>query len=575
MTDYDEVITVADPHIAEEARCSLQRCLMDVQQQHPLVHCLTNEVVTNATANALLACGASPLMVVDQNECCAMAAQADGMLINIGTFSTAQSDAMWRAIVTRHAQGKPWVLDPVAVGALVPRTEWALSVMAKHPPTLVRGNASEVMALAGGQGGRGTDSVVRPSDALSAARQLLAQGVKAVAISGATDLIVTMDSVLAVQHGHVLLTRITGAGCMLGALMAAVAGLPNVSAGEAAMVSTLWFTLAAERAAAQSQGPGSLMAALLDELYALATQPTSLPSLRVGHVYSAEVPTPPPQRQACAPRPAIAMTIAGTDPTGGAGLQADLSTFRALKVYGASAITAVVAQNTLGVNDVAPLSPAMVKAQMASVFEDLDVDTLKIGMLGQADIIEAVAESLLEHGDGHRPPCDVVLDPVMISTSGHALLAADAERLLWERLVPLANVITPNLAEVEALLGCEVPATPEGLQAAALELRQRGARQVLVKGGHMEGRLSLDVFVDEQGKVHHIVLPRVNTPNTHGTGCVLSSAITALRAQGHDWLEAITLARRFLQEALQAGQSERFTLGHGPCLIHLPHLLKP
>ena len=216
----------------------------------------------------------------------------------------------------------------------------------------------------------------------------------------------------------------------------------------------------------------------------------------------------------------------------------------------------------------------MIKAQIEAVFEDLDVDALKIGMLGQADIVMAVAECLLEQGDGH-PPCDIVLDPVMVSTSGHALLMADAECLLWERLVPLACLITPNLAEAEALLGRDIPPTPEGLEAAALELRDRGARQVLVKGGHMEGRLALDVFVNEQGDVHRLSLPRVNTPNTHGTGCVLSSAITALRAQGHDWLEAITLARRFLQEALQAGQSERFTLGHGPCLIHLPRLLKP
>lgn len=574
MDDDEEVVAVADPHVAEEACCRLQRCLQQMQQQHPLVHCLTNDVVTNATANALLACGASPLMVVDQDESRALAALADGMLVNIGTFSPSRAQAMRQAIEVRHAQGLPWVLDPVAVGALAPRTEWALAVMASCPPTIVRGNASEVIALAGGQGGRGTDSTVSPGHAIPAARQLLAQGVKAVAISGETDLIVTADDVLAVQHGHVLLTRITGAGCMLGALMAAVAGLKDVSAGEAALISTLWFTLAAERAAVSSQGPGSLLVALQDALYVLSEEAATLSGLHVRRVYAADASMALTQRRACDPRPPIAMTIAGTDPSGGAGLPADLSTFRALKVFGASAITAVVAQNTLGVNDVAPLSPVIVKAQIDAVFEDLDIDALKIGMLGQADIIAAVAESLLEHGDG-QPPCDIILDPVMVSTSGHALLAPDAEQLLWERLVPLASLITPNLAEAEALLGHDIPSTPGGLETAALKLRDRGAYQVLVKGGHMEGRLSLDVFVDAQGKVHHLSLPRVNTPNTHGTGCVLSSAITALRAQGHDWLEAITLARRFLQEALQAGQSERFTLGHGPCLIHLPRLLKP
>lgn len=573
MKDNDDMVAVADSRAAEEARCSMQRCLQQIQQQRPLVHCLTNDVVANVTANALLACGAAPLMVVDQAECCAMAELADGLLINIGTFSPEKAVSMRQAIKVRHARGLPWVFDPVAVGVLAPRTEWALSVLAECPPTIVRGNPSEVIALAGGKGGRGTDSTALPHHAVPAARQLLVKGVKAVAISGATDLIVTAEGVLSVAHGHPLLTRVTGAGCMLGALMAAVAGLQDIRPGDAALVATLWFTLAAERAAAHVPGPGALMVALLDALYALAQEASTLSSLKVGRVYANEGIAETPH-SACPPRPPIAMTIAGTDPTGGAGLQADLSAFRALKVFGASAITAVVAQNTLGVNDVLPLAPAMIKAQIDAVFEDLDVDALKIGMLGQTDIILAVAECLNEHGEG-RPPCDIVLDPVMVSTSGHALLAAEAEQLLWERLVPMASLITPNLAEAEALLGRDIPPTSEGLEAAALALHARGARQVLVKGGHIEGRLSLDVFVDEQGRVHRLSLPRVNTPNTHGTGCVLSSAITALRAQGHDWLDAITLARRFLQEALQAGQSERFTLGHGPCLIHLPRLLTP
>lgn len=573
MTDED-VLVVADSHTANEARCLLQRCLQQMVQQRPLVHCLTNEVVTQVTANALLACGAAPLMVVDSDECRAMAAHADGLLVNIGTFSAVRAEAMRQAIDTRHTLRKPWVLDPVAVGALVPRTQWALSVIAQYPPSIVRGNASEIIALVGGEGGRGTDSTVKPSQALAAARQLLAKGVKAVAISGETDLIVTADNVLSVQHGHMLLTRITGAGCMLGALMAAVSGLKDVGAGEAALVSTLWFNLAAERAAAVTQTPGAFLVALMDALYGLIETSATLSTLRVGRAYSTTASVAVAQRS-CLPRPAIAMTIAGTDPTGGAGLQADMSTFRALNVFGASVITAVVAQNTLGVSNVAPLMPAMVKAQLDAVFEDMDVDALKIGMLGQSDIITAVAESLYEHGEEGNPPCDVVLDPVMISTSGHALLAPEAERLLWDRCVPLASLITPNLAEAEALLGYAILPSVEGIEAAALALHARGARRVLVKGGHIEGRLALDVFVDETGTSHRLSLPRVNTPNTHGTGCVLSSAITALRAQGHDWLEAITLARRFLQEALQAGQHERFTLGHGPCLIHLPRRLKP
>ena len=556
-----------DGEVAVAAGCLLKRVMAAMAAAKPLVHCLTNEVVTHVTANALLACGASPLMVVEEEECRAMAAQAEGLLVNIGTFSAERASAMLSAIDMRHAHRRPWVFDPVAVGALAPRSAWAAQLLERCAPTVVRGNASEVIALAGGNGGRGTDSTASAEEAIGAAHTLLSRGVSAVAISGATDIIVTAAGTIRVQHGHPLLTHITGAGCMLGALMAALAGLPEVTPGEAALAGTLWFTLAAEHAAGSISGPGSLNVALIDALHALAQGTVALPNpLRVTQAAVA----PPRRSGACAPRPAIAMTIAGTDPTGGAGLPADVSTFRALGVFGVGVITAVVAQNTLGVSGTHPLTPDMVKAQMTSVFDDIEVDAIKIGMLGDVDLMEAVTDRLLEHGDGRPPQCDIVLDPVMVSTSGHALLAPQAVQRLWTRLIPLAGLITPNLAEAEALLGRDIAASLEGLETAALELKQRGAKQVLLKGGHLSGREATDIFVEQCGQVHRLSAPRVDTPNTHGTGCVLSSAITALRAQGYDWLDAIVLAKRFLHEALKAGQHERFTLGSGPCLIHLP-----
>ena len=230
----------------------------------------------------------------------------------------------------------------------------------------------------------------------------------------------------------------------------------------------------------------------------------------------------------------IAVTIAGSDSGGGAGIQADLKTFSALGVYGASVIAALTAQNTRGVQAVHDVPPAFVAAQIDSVFSDLAVNAVKIGMLSNAAVIEAVAAGLERHGARM-----VVLDPVMVATSGDALLAADAVETLRRALLPRALLVTPNLPEAAALLNEPVAEDEEAMRAQAERLLALGARAVLVKGGHGGGPESVDLFLDAAGRLERFAAPRVDTANTHGTGCTLSSAIAAGLARGMPLIEAV------------------------------------
>ncbi|MDO5619405.1 hydroxyethylthiazole kinase [Kocuria sp.] len=242
--------------------------LTEVRAQHPLVQCLTNAVVTNFTANALLALGAPPAMTDIVGEAGAFARMADAVLINLGTPTPEQRHAMLEAAAACAEVGTPWVLDPVAVGALPVRTTLARDLLA-HAPTVVRGNASEVIGLCGGAGGRGTDSTEHPTAALDAARELInGHGVQAVAISGEVDIVLGADAAWRIPHGHEYLTRVTGGGCALGAVIAAfTAVVPDPV--DAAVVGSVVWELAAERAARRSGGPGSFAVALLDEVAAL------------------------------------------------------------------------------------------------------------------------------------------------------------------------------------------------------------------------------------------------------------------------------------------------------------------
>ncbi len=221
------------------------------------------------------------------------------------------------------------------------------------------------------------------------------------------------------------------------------------------------------------------------------------------------------------------LTIAGSDSGGGAGIQADLKTFAALGVYGMSAITAVTAQNTLGVYKVAELGPEMVKAQIDAIFCDIRVDAVKIGMVSNADIIRQIAASLKEWG-----ATNIVIDPVMVAKSGHRLLNPEAIEALKHELFPLATIVTPNLPEAAELVGREVVGE-QGMEEAARTIHAFGCGSVLVKGGHLEGE-AVDLLFDGN-RVIRFANPRLKNNNTHGTGCTLSSAIAAISLRALNW----------------------------------------
>lgn len=258
------------------------------------------------------------------------------------------------------------------------------------------------------------------------------------------------------------------------------------------------------------------------------------------------------------------LTIAGTDPSGGAGIQADIKAMSALGAYACSAITAVVAQNTQGVRSFQALDPDFVAAQIDAVLDDVRIDAVKIGMIANAGIARVVADRLRDHGARN-----IVLDPVMVAKSGHALLDPEAVSAVREALVPLASVITPNLPEAAVLLGREDGWTAETMQAALPELMELGSDYVLLKGGHLAGADSTDLLAGPEGTLA-LKAPRITTTNDHGTGCTLSSAIAALLPH-HDMPEAVARAKAYLHAALAQGDRLEVGRGHGP--VHHFHAL--
>ena len=259
----------------------------------------------------------------------------------------------------------------------------------------------------------------------------------------------------------------------------------------------------------------------------------------------------------------VALTIAGSDSSGGAGIQADLKTFAALGVYGASVITALTAQNTQGVSGIHPVPADFVTAQIDAVFSDLAVGAVKIGMVAQVPSIDAIVAGLTRWSPKH-----VVLDPVMVATSGDRLLAAEAVEALRTRLIPLASVITPNLPEAAALLD-EAVATDEAAVAdQGRRLLAMGCRAVLIKGGHGQGAESIDYLI-AAGGASALAAPRIATKNTHGTGCSLSSAIAAGLAKGEAMETAVRNAKAWISAAIAS--ADRFSVGHGHGPIHHFH----
>lgn len=252
------------------------------------------------------------------------------------------------------------------------------------------------------------------------------------------------------------------------------------------------------------------------------------------------------------------LAIAGSDSGGGAGIQADLKTFTSRGVYGMSAITALTAQNTVGVQGVVEIDAEFVGQQIDSVMSDIGADVWKTGMLSNSEIIQVVADRTARYDMKY-----LVLDPVMVAKGGDPLLRKEARESLIAKLVPLAYVITPNHYEAQVLTGMEIK-TLEDAQVAAIEIHKIGAKNVVVKGGSLPNtENSVDVLYDGQKSINFIT-PRINTSNTHGTGCTFASAIAAEVAKGYNVIEAVHIAKAYLTAALRAGANFKIGKGHGP-----------
>lgn len=252
------------------------------------------------------------------------------------------------------------------------------------------------------------------------------------------------------------------------------------------------------------------------------------------------------------------LSIAGSDSGGGAGIQADLKTIAALGCYGMTAITALTAQNTLGVRAIHGVPPQMLRDQIDAVVEDIGVDAVKIGMLHAPEIVHTVAEAIDRHGLQR-----VVLDPVMVATSGAVLIDNPAIAALVKELFGRAVLVTPNLDEASLLVGRKLN-SEQDMEAAAHELLAKGANAVLVKGGHLAGEVVSDLLIDKGGVPHWMRAARIYSANTHGTGCTLSSAIAAHLALGHTLVNSVEAARSYIRLALEAGAKVRTGAGSGP-----------
>ena len=253
------------------------------------------------------------------------------------------------------------------------------------------------------------------------------------------------------------------------------------------------------------------------------------------------------------------LTIAGSDSGGGAGIQADLKTFSALGCYGMSVITALTAQNTRGVSGIHAVPPDFAVQQIEAVFSDMGADAVKIGMLYSAELIEAVAAALEKHGARK-----IVLDPVMVAQSGDKLLQDDAIEAIKSHLIPLADVVTPNIPEAEVLCGRTLEQRSD-IESAAETLARHGSRSILIKGGHGDQNESTDIlFLANEKRFVRLTAERIETTNNHGTGCTLSSAIAAYRARGNGIEAAAQKAKTFMNRAIAAGAGYQLGHGHGP-----------
>lgn len=256
----------------------------------------------------------------------------------------------------------------------------------------------------------------------------------------------------------------------------------------------------------------------------------------------------------------VVLSIAGSDSSGGAGIQADLKTFSALGVYGATAITAITAQNTLGVHSQFALSPQIVYEQIVAVIEDIHPSCVKIGMLSNNEIAITVADTLKKYS------IPIILDPVIVSSSGHRLLSVEAIDVIKKWMLPMATIITPNIPEMEALTNIRLTSEGDKMKA-ALFLMNYGVKAILLKGGHEEGNEKRDILyikTEKEIKTSYLSSPTIKTKNIHGTGCTLSSAIAAFIARGECLEEAVTKAKQYITDAIRYGADIEIGNGYGP-----------
>lgn len=720
---------------------SLKRDLAILREKSPLVHNITNYVAMNFSANALLAIGASPVMAHAVEEMDDMVAIASALVINIGTLDAEWVRGMLTAGRAAHRMGKPIVLDPVGVGATPYRTETAWEIIRECHPTIIRGNASEIMALVNADiKSKGVDSSQSSDDAVESARQLAKTTGAVVVISGPTDYITDGIRTETVTYGSPLMTRVTAMGCTASSIVGAFAAI-NPDPIEAATHAMMAMGICGERAVAKNASPGSLLINFVDELYRLevspsfdlslylvtdrplsggrdmawivreaaaggvtmvqlrekdcstsefvalarefkaALQPLGIPLIindRVDvalavdadgvHIGQSDMPyetarallgkdkiiglsvetmdeviaanaldvdyigispvyaTPTKtdtltpfglegvdevmrlSRHRCvaiggmnrdtigeviargaegvavvsaivaaaSPReasaelaaiikkkrpspPVIVLTIAGSDSGGGAGIQADIKSISANGCFATSAITAITAQNTLGVNAVEGLSIDIIEGQIDAVLSDIGADSIKIGMLHSTEVVRCVARMLRKYAI-----TNVVLDPVMVSTSGHKLIEDSAIEVLKSELMPMVRVITPNIPEAEILLG-EPISEQDDLPYAARRLAEMYGVSVLLKAGHLVGDELIDIFYNhETCETVELSARRIDTLNTHGTGCTLSSALAAQLAKGLSLTEAARIAKTYINNAIIHGAHQNIGHGHGP-----------
>ena len=720
---------------------SLKRDLAILREKSPLVHNITNYVAMNFSANALLAIGASPVMAHAVEEMVDMVAIASALVINIGTLDAEWVRGMLTAGRAAHRMGKPIVLDPVGVGATPYRTETAWEIIRECHPTIIRGNASEIMALVNADiKSKGVDSSQSSDDAVESAQQLAKTTGAVVVISGPTDYITDGIRTETVTYGSPLMTRVTAMGCTASSIVGAFAAI-NPDPIEAATHAMMAMGICGERAVAKNASPGSLLINFVDELYRLevspsfdlslylvtdrplsggrdmawivreaaaggvtmvqlrekdcstsefialarelkaALQPFGIPLIindRVDvalavdadgvHIGQSDMPyetarallgrdkiiglsvetmdeviaanaldvdyigispvyaTPTKtdtltpfglegvdevmrlSRHRCvaiggmnrdtigeviahgvegvavvsaivaaaSPReasaelaaiiekkrpssPVTVLTIAGSDSGGGAGIQADIKSISANGCFATSAITAITAQNTLGVNAVEGLSIDIIEGQIDAVLSDIGADSIKIGMLHSVEVVRCVARMLRKYAI-----TNVVLDPVMVSTSGHKLIEDSAIEVLKSELIPMIRVITPNIPEAEILLG-EPISEQDDLPYAARRLAEMYGVSVLLKAGHLVGDELIDIFYNhETCEMVELSARRIDTPNTHGTGCTLSSALAAQLAKGLSLTEAARIAKTYITDAIIHGAHQNIGHGHGP-----------